>query len=339
MWDEVGVKPYFRAVFKQVPGSFWGIGVPLLMSASQDRANSMMIALLDNTSWGTGFIGWINQNRLVNMDDVKEMHSKKWIAIQTSTNPGDNGPPMGSVQFDLKVQELDALYQRCLGDADNESGVPAYMYGSGQASGAAGTYSGLATLMNAAARGIKDALLEIDQMLCKFIQHWADWDNEYSDDDSVKGDIRVVCSGSTGLFVQEMQLQKLDELAIQAKDMMGITGPRFVIDILRQKARILKADASLLPSDDEIRAKMENQGPAPTPIKPSLNISVKWETLPAEEKAAFAQMIPELQKPTDPLENVSQQQNQAQAMPGPSEPAQGAGAISTQPLAPLGKQQ
>jgi hypothetical protein len=287
MWDEVGTKSYFRAIFKKIPGSFWGIGVPLLMSASQDRANMMMIQLLDGVSWGAGFIGWINQMKLVNQDDVKEMHSKKWIATKMSTNPGDNGPPMGIIDINLKVAELNALYQQCLSDADNESGVPAYMYGSGAAGPASGTFSGLSTLMNAAARGIKDALLAIDDALSRFIAHWADWNNEYSDDESVKGDIRVVCTGATGLFVQEMQLQKLDELAIQAKDMIPIIGPRFNVDILRQKARLLKANESLIPTDEEIRIKIENTGKETTPIKPSMNISVKMELLPQEVQVAL----------------------------------------------------
>jgi hypothetical protein len=225
---------------------------------------------------------------------------------------------MGIVQIDLHVAELDSLYQKALSDADNESGVPAYMYGSGSAGPAGGTFSGLSTLMNASARGIKDALLAIDDAIARFVQHWADWVNQYSEDESVKGDVRVICSGSTGLFVQEMQLQKLDELANQAKDLMAITGPRFVIDILRQKAKILKADSSLLPTDAELQEKEKNAGPEPTPVKPSFNVSVKWELLSPEEKAAIAQMIPELQGATAP-EPTPEVSNVAASVPATQE--------------------
>jgi hypothetical protein len=283
MWDETGVRPYFKAVFKLIPGSFWGIGVPELMSASQDRANMMMISLLDNTNWGTGTIAWIDESRLANPDDVREFHSKKLIA--THSTPGQTGAPMGVLSFDLKVAELNSLYLQCLADADNESGVPAYMYGSGASGGAAGTYSGLATLMNAAARGIKDALLEIDQVLMKFVQHWADWNNAYSEDESIKGDIRVLCSGSTGLFVQEMMLDKLDNLIAQAQPFMNITGPSFVLGMIRQKANALKVDTTSLPTDEEIAAMSQDQEPAKPDMKPSVNISVKWEMLTPEEKS------------------------------------------------------
>lgn len=333
LWDEAGVRLYFKAVFKQSPGSFWGIGVPLLMSASQDRANAMMIALLDNTQWGTGTVSWIDQSRLVNTDDVKEMHSKK--IIPTFSGPGQNGAPMGILEFPLHVQELSSLYERCLSDADNESGVPAYMYGSGAAGAAGGTFSGLSTLMNSSARGIKDGLQEIDQMLMKFIQHWADWNNEYSDDEDVKGDIRVICSGSTGLFVQEMQLQKLDELATQAKDVMALTGPRFVIDILRQKAKILKANDSLLPTDDELKEQLANSKPEPTPIKPSINISAKLELLPFEiQQALMGEIGVQVNKPIVPsTKDVSK--TTSPDNPAPITPDAGPGTISTKPVTPV----
>jgi len=284
-WDDTGIRPYYKAVFKVVPGSFWGVGVPLLMSASQDRANMMMISLLDNTNWGTGFIGWVDTNRVANVDDIREMHSKKFIA--TNSQPGQTGAPMGVIQMDLKVAELNSLYERCLSDADNESGVPAYMYGSGASGAAGGTYSGLSTLMNAAARGIKDALLEIDQVMIKFVQRWADWNHQYTDREDIKGDIRVICSGATGLFVQEMMLDKLDALIAQSVPFMPITGPAFIIGMLRQKAHALRVDISDLPTDQELldakKAASESQ---PTPIKPSLNIACKWENMTPEERGA-----------------------------------------------------
>jgi len=250
-WDEVWIRPYFGARFKALPGSFWGRGVPLLMSASQDRANAAMIALIDNMQWASGPGGWIDQSRLVNPNDIADWHPRKLLAIQSQA--GQNGVPMGFFDIQMRVAELQALYQRCCEDADNESGVPAYMYGSGQIGGAGGTYSGLSTLMNAAARGIKDALLEVDKMLSKFIQHWADWNNEYSDDERVKGDVRVVCSGASGLFVQEMQLSRMDDLIAQSTQLAQFTGPRFIINLLRQKAKILRVSTDGLPTEEDLQ--------------------------------------------------------------------------------------
>jgi hypothetical protein len=250
-WDEVRITPYFKACFKVVVGSFWGVGVPLLMSASQDRGNAMQIAMIDNTGWAGGPIGWIDLTRLVNPGDAKDIHPHKFIPVQSQI--GQTGPPMGFANVEMHVNELMVQYRQCETDSDNESGVPAYTYGSGSTSPAAATATGLHTLMNAAAKGIKDALLAVDQALSAFIQSWADWNNQYSDNESVKGDIRVVCSGSTGMFVSELAIAKIDETINQAIPLMPLLGPRFLVDLFRQKAKMLKMNHQLLPTDDELK--------------------------------------------------------------------------------------
>lgn len=253
-WDEVGTTGYFKAVFKSKVGSFWGLGVPELMKPSQDRANSVMIAMIKNFMFAAGVSGWVDLNGVVNPDDVVNFYAGKMVPFRRK--PGDNGAPMGFFDIDMRSTELTALYHDCQTDADNESGVPAYMYGSGASGPAGSTYSGLQTLMNASARGIKDALLEVGITISKFVQHWADWNNEYSDDDSVKGDVRVLCTAGVGLFVQELQLSNLDNLINQAVSLAQILGERgyaFIISLLREKAKILKIDVRLLPTEEELK--------------------------------------------------------------------------------------
>ncbi len=256
-WNGTGVRPYFKAVFKPIVGSFWGIGVPNLMSGPQDRATSLQIAILDNAAWASGPIGFVDQTRLVNPNDAKSVHPRKMFAVKTV--PNAVGDPIKFVSVSMNVAELDRLYQQALVDADNESGVPAYMYGSDKAAGAGTTYSGLATLMNAAARGIKDALLEVDQAVSKFISNWADWQNEYSKDVALKGDVKVVCSGATGLFVQEMQLQRMGEMLdrLRSSGANEVIGSEFFIGIIRQMGRMLKMDVSKIPSDEELEQKLK----------------------------------------------------------------------------------
>jgi hypothetical protein len=299
-WDDVRAKGYYKAVFKAVPGSFWGIGVPLMMSASQDRANSLMIAMLDNNSWGTGPIMWLDQTRLVNVNDAKDMHPHK--VVLTHTPMGATGPPMGFAQVELKLAELMAQYRQCLSDSDNESAVPAYSYGQNPTGGAASTYSGLQTLMNSAAKGIKDALLSIDQAMEAFISGWADWNNEYAEDESVKGGVKVLCSGSTGMFVAEMRLAKYDEFYAQLVPLLPLGTARFVMDLLRTKAKEQGLDASLLPSDEEVLAKMASPQAGPAPES-------EVQQQPPAEKPTGEQQNPET-KPLTPLRPVAGAVNQ-----------------------------
>lgn len=307
LWDEVGTKQYFGARFKPVVGSFWGLGVPHLMMSSQDRANQIMISMVAHLNFTAGMSGWVDINGICNLDDVKRFDPFKLVGFQRK--PGQNGEPMGFFNIPSKVAELSGAYQLAISDADNESGVPAYMYGSGSAGAAGGTYSGLQTLMNASARGIKDCLLEIGVMLSKHVQHWADWNNEYSDREEVKGDVRVVCSAGVGLFVQELQLSNLDNLLNQAVSLANVVGPQmfvFIMGLLREKAKILKIDIRGLPTDEELMSQAQGmaqnalaqQTSAESPGEPATQL------LPANTQPGAR---PEAPEPLTPIQPQDQQ--------------------------------
>ena len=272
-WNETGIRGYFKAVFKPVVGSFWGIGVPNMMSAAQDRASSVMTQLLQNTAWAGGPVFWMYANRLVRPEDALNIHGGKVIPFTQDDMAPTTAAPMGSFDVTDKTSELNALYQGCLTDADNESGVPAYMYGANQqgSAGAVRTFSGLSTLMNAAARGVKDALMNMDQALGDFISNWADWLNEYSENDDIKGDVRVISTGATGLFIQEMQMDRMAQMLDRIKDpnviqALGVNGVAFMVSLIKGMAQMLKQDVSYLPSEEDIlnTAKRAAMNPAPS---------------------------------------------------------------------------
>ena len=269
-WNDVGTRGYFKAVFKPVVGSFWGIGVPNMMSAAQDRACSVMTQLLQNTAWAGGPVVWLYANRLQRPEDALSIHGGKVIPfIQDDMSP-TTAAPMGFFDIADKTEKLNALYQQCLTDADNESGVPAYMYGANQqnASSAVRTFSGLSTLMNAAARGVKDALMNMDQALGDFISNWADWLNQYSADATIKGDVKVISTGATGLFIQEMQMDRMTQMLDRVKDpnvmqALGVNGVAFLVSMIRGMAQMLKQDTSYLPSEEDVLKAAKDAANAP----------------------------------------------------------------------------
>lgn len=285
-WNEVGVRGYFKAVFKPVVGSFWGIGVPNMMSAAQDRACSVMTQMLQNTAWLGGPIFWAYMNRMANPEDAKTIHGGKMLLFTQDDMSPTTAAPMGSFDVASKIAELSALYKDCLTDADNESGVPAYMYGANQqnSAGAVRTFSGLSTLMNAAARGVKDALMNMDMALGDFISNWADWQNEYGDNDAIKGDVKVVSTGATGLFIQEMQMDRMAQMLDRIKDpnviqALGINGVAFMVSLIKGMAQMLKQDVTYLPSEEDIlsAAKKAQEAPQTVLQQPEAAPSVQEE--------------------------------------------------------------
>lgn len=298
-WNDTGCRGYFKAVFKPVVGSFWGIGVPNMMSAAQDRACSVMTQLLANMAWHGGPLIWVYMDRLVRPEDAQNIYGGKVLLYKQDDMSPTTSAPMGVFNIEDKTGELNALYQGCLTDADNESGVPAYMYGANQqnSAGAVRTFSGLSTLMNAAARGVKDALMNMDQALGAFIQNWADWVNEYSDKAEIKGDVRVISSGATGLFIQEMQMDRMAQMLDRVKDpnvlqSLGMNGVAFMVSLIRGMAQMLKQDVTYLPNEMDIldQAKKAQQAALmmPQPQQGNLNMRSPEAVEGAETEPAVA---------------------------------------------------
>lgn len=261
-WSDLGTRPYFKAVYKRIPGSFWGVGVPMLMISSQDRANGSMVAMLHNMSWASGPMAWVDVTRLVEKGDALTWHPGK--VLQTTNEMGLTVPPAQWYTVPSNASELMAIYNQAVADSDNESGVPAYTYGSDRAAGAATTFSGLTALMNSAARGIKDAFAEVDTNgVGPLISNWVDWLNKYDPDDNIKGDVKVITTGATGLFVKELQMQKLTEFMDRTNNPvdLSIIGLKGRAKLLRKMADQLKmADfTELIPSDKELDARERQQ--------------------------------------------------------------------------------
>jgi len=277
-WNDTEVRGYFKAVFKPVVGSFWGIGIPNMMAAAQDRANSVMTQMLQNMAWSGGPVFWMYSNRLVRAEDAMTIHGGKVIPFTQDEMSPTTAAPMGMLDITDKTGELNTIYLGCLTDADNESGVPAYMYGANQqnSAGAVRTFSGLSTLMNAAARGVKDALMNMDRALGEFIGNWADWLNEYGDNDELKGDVRVISTGATGLFIQEMQMDRMGQMLDRIKDpnvmaALGVNGIAFMVSLIKGMAQMLKQDITYLPSEEDILSvakKASQTAPSPMQIEP-----------------------------------------------------------------------
>ena len=293
-WNDTAYRGYAKAVFKTVVGSFWGIGTPNLMSASQDRACSVMTQMLQGNAWSGGPVFWLYANRLQRPEDALSIHGGKVIPFTQDDMSPTTAPPMGMLEVTDKTIALNTLYQGCLTDSDNESGVPAYMYGANQqnASGAVRTFSGLSTLMNAAARGVKDALMNMDDAVDDFISNWADWLNQYSDDDSIKGDVRVICTGATGLFIQEMQMDRMTQMLDRVKDpnvmqALGAQGVAFMVSLIRGMAQMLKQDVSYLPSEDDI-LNMAKKAAAMPPGAPGAPGQVPQTPVGAQQSPASA---------------------------------------------------
>jgi hypothetical protein len=152
------------------------------------------------------------------------------------------------------------VFQFCMKQADEVTGIPNYVYG-GQASGGAGrTASGLSMLMDNAAKGIKSAISSVDIVVSSIVQRLYVHNMLYDPDMSCKGDFKVVAKGAMGLVAKEqLQMRRNEFLQATANPVdLQIVGPKGRAYLLREVAASLQMDTDkLVPTTEMLEFKEE----------------------------------------------------------------------------------
>lgn len=228
--DPLGKRVYSRAVYKKRSGSFWGIGVPLMMKDVQDMCNAAARALVNNMGLASGPQVVINDvGRLADGEDITKIYP--WKIWQFRDERAGGQDPVKFVNIESRAGELMGIYEKFLRMADDHTALPAYAYGSDAVAGAGRTSSGLAMLMESMNKGIKSTIINIDLYgVIPLIQRVFTYLMLYGDDDSIKGDCRTVVNGFVALLVKEQEYQKL-------ANFMQLTGNPTDLQIIGIKGR------------------------------------------------------------------------------------------------------
>jgi hypothetical protein len=309
--DPVGNRPYSKTGWRKIPGSFWYLGVPELMSDLQRVINASMRSLCYNMSMAAGPQAEIDTNRLVPGESLTSAFpGKVWQTI----NPGNvAAPAVRFFQPDSNANELLAIYDRFASLADDYTGIPAYSYGNDQVAGAGRTSSGLSMLMGAAAKGIKRVILAIDMDIFKtVVRRQFDWNMKYIPDPSIHGDVEVVTTGAVAIMVKEqMSERRMQFLNLtnneEDKKLIGLEG-RAVI--LREAAASLELPNQQIVKDPEAVEMLAKQDSEAVQMAQqqamaaqqqaaelqSANISLQVENLKLETEVKKVQLTIEQQK-------------------------------------------
>lgn len=257
--DPLGRRPYEIASWSDIPGAFWGQGLPETMADIQTLCNAAARALANNMGIASGPQVEVVIDRLPDGEDVTTMYP--WKIWQTTTDRTGGGQPgVRFFQPDMKAAELMGVYQTFAKQADEITGIPNYIYGSGNASGAGRTASGLSMLMDNAAKGIKTAISRIDTVVTMVVDRFYIHNMLFNPDPFIKGDFKVVAKGAMGLIAKEAIQQRRNEfLAATANpvdlQILGLEGRAY---LLRELAGGLQMDTDkLVPSPEALKFKKE----------------------------------------------------------------------------------
>ena len=259
--DPLGRRPYSKASWESIPGAFWGLALPEMMRDVQIVCNAAARALANNMGIASGPQVEVSVDRLPDGEDLTKMYPWK-IWQTTSDRTGGGQPAVRFFQPNMNAETLLNVYQYFQRIADEVTGVPNYVYGSSNVSGAGRTASGLSMLMENAAKGIKTAILSLDGAVSEVLQRMYDHIMIYDPDDSIKGDMQIVPAGVVGTLLKESVQQRRNEFLQLTSNPVDIQimGPAGRAALLREAAKTLNMDVDkLIPSPEEIIEQQKQQ--------------------------------------------------------------------------------
>jgi hypothetical protein len=268
--DPLARKPYYKTSFFKIPGAFWGRGIPEVMKDTQQMVNAAARALSNNMGIASGPQVMVNLDRLPPGESITSL--VPWKIWQVTSDPIGNSANK-AIEFDhpdSHAQELMGIIQNFSKLADDHTGIPAYVYGDTDVSGAGRTASGLSMLMGSAGKGLRQVVMYIDNDIVRpMIERQYHFNMRYDDDDSIKGDCEVVPRGAVNLAVKEqLNVRRIEFLNATANPIdMQIVGLPGRAAILRELAKELNMPADeIVPDIEQIKQQqmmMAMQGQQP----------------------------------------------------------------------------
>ena len=269
----LGHRPYYVTSFAKNRSSLWGVkSLPELMEDCQAGTNGAYRHLLDNLAIASGpMVG-------VDLDAVPATHVPTinklwpWKVWPYHGSKTQNPNPIRFFQPSANSAELLTVAQHFADAADDRTLIPRYVTGDERLAGAAATASGLSMLMNAASRGVKRVIRDMDRDVLKPALHdLYVWDMMNLEDDALKGDAQVVARGALAMLTREQtQLRRQEFLQMTNNptdlQIIGIEGRAA---LLREIARGLDIPVEdVVPSKDELQKRVQQQMAAQRAVYP-----------------------------------------------------------------------
>jgi len=231
--------PYKLVPYERSPHSIWGTGVPRMMRDSQMTMNAGVRVFIDNMAISSGPQVEVNTDLLAAGEDPTKMYPwRVWLR-----EGGDAQQPM--VRFyqpQNNTAVLGSVIELFRRFADETTSLPSYTHGQ-QTNSLNATATGMSMLMGAANVNLKSVVKNIDQFLIEpSVTALYDWNMEFNDDPTIKGDLKVHARGSTALIQKEVQSQRILQFLSLVSN--PILAPMVDIPvILKDAAKSMELDA------------------------------------------------------------------------------------------------
>lgn len=235
-------RPLSKAQFYEATDSFFGTSIAQRLIAYQRVMNGCLQSLIVNMNMTAAPQAWISDaSRLLDKTPTrfKLVGGKVWAFKATTAGVATpNGPPMGILRVDSRINDILAVMNMAIKRIDDVSEIPSYTYGQNVTGGAGRTYSGLAMLTEASNRSTK---MRIDNLSSKCINKMVRMDAYrlmlYDDSIGYTGDVEVIPTGVMGLILKQQEMQKvlqLMQMVAGNQFLVQTVGARGLMELFRQ---------------------------------------------------------------------------------------------------------
>ena len=287
--DPLQRRPYQAASMFSKPGQFWGEALPKRIRNTCKMLNSIARSLADNIAISSGPQVMVNVDALADGEDVTSIYPWKIHQVSYDLNAGTQARPIDFYQPSANANELLGVYREFETKADDESGVPRYAYGNEDVGGAGQTASGLSMLFDAASKGIRRAIGNIDAGVMRPLVEklWMD-EMRFGQDASLKGDGRIVPRGASKLLIADQAQQRRQAFLAGTNNptdlqIMGMEGRA---EVLREYAKALDMTTDrVVPSRQALEARLKKDAQQPDPEQQRQQAELQLEQQKAQQEA------------------------------------------------------
>jgi hypothetical protein len=233
-----------------------------------------------------------------------------WKVWEFDSDVTMNTIPVTFFQPISHVQELMGVYEYFEAKAFQVTGIPKYGAIDARVGGAHSSSAGVAALLDADAKGVKNAVRHIDTGIIKrrVLRQFTD-NMLYEPDAEFIGDVRPVAKGAVAIAIKGAQeIRQIEFLQTTANPIdMQIIGMEGRAELLRSRAEGLGWEGTkVVPDEGTLKEKMAAQQQQPNPEQMKMQIEqAKLEEmkLERESRERIAQMDAEARKIVAELSN------------------------------------
>ena len=194
-----------------------GIGMPEKLRDTQLKLCSIDRMTMDNAATSAGPIFEVNDDLIKRGQDTDTIHSFK-VIHREGVGAEAGYPAIRDINVNSHINDLISLRRKVQEQMDVESNLPSFLFGNTEGMGEAfRTTSNMSMLQGGAMMVTKDVIRSFDRWIESVIGSLYEWNMEFNDKTSIKGDFQVMARGTNSLVAKELRGIALDQF-IQTLD-------------------------------------------------------------------------------------------------------------------------